>query len=286
MRRFLALLLAVPILLAFVYPPPSTETGVGGFLFACKFDHRLQADPIVAPGQVSAHMHDFFGNVSTTGDSTYASMTAAYPARCDLKDDTAGYWAPSLQRSDGTFVTPIRLTMYYRNRPYGYGSTTPFPPDFRMIAGGSNEGFAYPVTWWNCQGESDESLATRRTFIPNCGPTGQLEAHVYFPNCWDGEHTDSPDHRSHVAYAREPTTGVITNLSNTAICPAEYPVKLPQIDFRVLYPAGGSSDYTFSDGTDLMHADFWNTWQQPALERVVSVCLQASRNCGPLIAIP
>jgi hypothetical protein len=29
-----------------------------------------------------------------------------------------------------------------------------------------------------------------------------------------------------------------------------------------------------------MHADFWNTWRQPALARLVNECLRAGVDCG------
>jgi hypothetical protein len=29
-----------------------------------------------------------------------------------------------------------------------------------------------------------------------------LQLDVIFPDCWDGRHLDSPDHKSHMAYSR------------------------------------------------------------------------------------
>ncbi|HYG72789.1 MAG TPA: DUF1996 domain-containing protein [Actinomycetota bacterium] len=227
-------------------------------------------------GTLSAHVHDFFGNRSTASDSTYASMTAA-GTTCTRAADTAGYWVPTLVAPDGTHVKPAELTVYYRNRPAGYGTVMPFPADFRMIAGNPTVASS-PVAYWTCENESDTSLATRKTHIPNCG-TSRIVTHVFFPTCWDGVHVDVADHRSHMVYAANAQSGAITNISNVAVCPPSHPVKLPQIDLRVAYPVRDGTGYRFADGQLLPHADFWNTWQQGALVTLVHDCLHLGQSC-------
>ena len=258
------------------YPPPSTESSFGRFRVECLFSHRAQVDPIVKPGPkgtLSAHMHDFLGNTSTDSDSTYGSMLAA-GTTCGLSTDTAGYWVPSLVGPDGAFVEPDRMIIYYRNRPIDYGTTTPFPPDFRMIAGGIG---TYPHAYWTCEGQSDSSLETRAQTPPDCG-TARLKLHVYFPSCWDGVNIDSTNHRSHVAYAFDESDGTSTDISDD-MCPASHPVKIPQVHLRVIFPVSNGPQYRLSDGTLAPHADFWNTWNQAELERQVRDCLHAGVNC-------
>jgi hypothetical protein len=249
------------------------EDELGSFRVECEFSHRAQVDPIVAPGTQSAHVHDFFGNDSTSATSTYDSMRAG-DTTCSALGDLAGYWAPTLLSPSGTRVMPERSIFYYRNRPVGYRTTTLFPRDFRMIAGGADK---FPHTYWTCDGESDTSYEFRRTAPPNCNGR-KLKAHVFFPSCWDGVRLDSPDHRSHVAYGRDDDGRVEGTDPDT--CPATHPVKLPQLDFRVLYPITDGRNYRFSDGTALMHADFWNTWTQSELQRWVRDCLWAGESCG------
>ena len=62
-----------------------------------------------------------------------------------------------------------------------------------------------------------------------CGDIG-LRLSVVFPDCWDGENVDSPDHRAHVAY------------SDRAGCPDSHPVPIPLlelvIDYGVVDPDG------------------------------------------------
>lgn len=80
--------------------PPASANGTSGeFIVNCFYNgvsHR--ADPIISPGVISAHRHDFFGNATVTKDSTIASMEAATPSQTACQDthDTAGYWIPTL----------------------------------------------------------------------------------------------------------------------------------------------------------------------------------------------
>jgi Domain of unknown function (DUF1996) len=258
-----------------VLPPPGTgPSEYGSFRIECEFTHRAQVDPVVAPGHTSAHMHDFFGNISTNANSTYASMLAG-ATNCTNARDKAGYWAPTLYKN-GLPVRPDRAIFYYRNRPVEYSKTVPFPKNFRMIAGGVG---TFPNTYWTCDGESDTGFQSRRNFIPNCGSGGQIKLHVFFPSCWDGLRLDSPDHRSHVAYGLDDDIGQPEG-TDPDLCPASHPVKLPQLDFRIQYDLSNGTGARFSDGTVLAHADFWNTWVQSELEAWVAKCLgRIGRSC-------
>jgi len=242
---------------------PSAEAK-GLFIVNCPFSHRKQVDPIVKPGPpgtLSGHMHDFMGNRSIDSNSTYASANGA-ATTCALSGDRAGYWTPSLVSPSGSFVAVRRALVYYRNTPAQYGTTTAFPPDFRMIAGGV--GVGPPNAGWSCEQDAENMQATP----VNCG-SGLMVLHVRFPSCWDGRNTDSPDHRSHVKYA------------SGSACPSSHPVKVPEIFLHVRFAPGASGPaYKLSDGTVSPHADFWNTWQQASLVQKINECLRVGKNCG------
>ena len=235
----------------------------------CDASHRAPDDPIVFPGQPgAAHMHEFFGNTSTKARSTYRSMRGK-PTTCDFPGDTAAYWAPSMYDSDGQLIPARRMSVYYRDRPQESRDVTPFPRNFRMIAGSPQ-----PDVWgFNCDG-----TALSRTALIDC--SGESAGHTYvratviFPNCGklDGDGKivkDSADHRRHVVYP----------ISASAGCPASHPIQLPHVKFNVRYDvsdciAAGcrlSSDMgapCARNGCSL-HADFWNTWNQKALVNLV-----------------
>ena len=96
-----------------------------------------------------------------------------------------------------------------------------------------------------------------------------LQLRVNFPDCWDGKHLDSPDHRSHVAYSRN------------YVCPASHPVKVPLIRLTVRYPiTSGRGVYLASGGQFSGHADFFNAWNEAFLTRLVDVCFH-DKPCNP-----
>jgi uncharacterized protein DUF1996 len=241
----------------------------GTFVIRCDPSHVAFVDPIVAPGvEPTAHEHQFFGNKTTNKNSTYATMTAAYPSpgsTCKDKKDTAGYWEPTLYRPNGTRVAPLFSFAYYKSQD---GPVTPFPADFRMIAGGvGHEQPGEANIEWGCFNTGGDTS----TEIPLCTGSGNyLKVNLKFPTCWDGVNTDSADHRSHVHY------------KVAGSCPASHPVRVPLVNFFIRYPANeGGPGYYLSDGTILPHADFWNTWQQARFEALVADCLNNNpRNCG------
>lgn len=262
MRRVVAL---VALASAMVMMPSVAEAR---FQVVCFLSHRLHDDPIVFPGQPDlSHLHDFFANITTNAFSTYQDMVAG-GTNCRLSDDTAGYWTPSLLMN-GVPVGITRINVYYQE---GTGitpaSVQPFPADFRMIAGGDTTKTKPQVVSYSCGG------GTPRTTVPgNCG-TKPVRAHIHFPNCWvGGGVTDSVDHRSHMA------------VSKSAGCPASHPVPLPKLVFQIVYATTNATGATLSSGAaTTLHADFWNTWNQPALDALVATCINPGGDCGELIS--
>src|SRR5690606_1069321 len=99
--------------------------------------------------------------------------------------------------------------------------------------------------------------------------TTPLALRVTFPDCWDGEHLDSDDHRSHMA------------LSQGGRCPGSHPVAVPQLVLDIHYPVSGDAVVALASGSPYSaHADFFNGWDQAALEREVAACINRSLICG------
>ena len=271
MKRRLFVLPFIILLAACIKPLPNGQGDpeYGSVRVECDLSHRAQVDPIVFPGQnpaIQGHMHDFFGNISTNANSTYTSMLAGN-SNCSDSRDKAGYWAPTLYKN-GQPVPVETSIFYYRNRPVEYSQVVAFPPNFKMIAGGAN---GFPNVYWTCDGESDTGFGSRRNFVPNC-PGSQIKLHIFFPSCWDGVRLDSANHRNHVAYGLDDDNNQPEG-TDPDLCPASHPVKIPHLDFRVQYDLSDGRGAIFSDGTVLAHADFWNTWQQSALQGWINECL-------------
>jgi len=239
-------------------PPGEDRLALDRFLFTCEFSHRAKDDPIVHPGHAGmAHSHDFFGNRSTSSDSTYESLRAA-DTTCDLDADTAAYWVPTLYKN-GKALEPDKALIYYRTR-YDPESVKAFPPNLRMIAGDARATSpqSTQVTVWKCLiGIQDMYKEPPR----ECPEGTRLALHVSFPNCWDGQHLDSRNHQSHMTYSRR-------------ACPSTHPVRTPTIDLKIIYPTSRGAGIAFSSGSRYTaHADFINSWKQRALVTLVRRCI-------------
>jgi hypothetical protein len=242
---------------------------IPGFEVFCFYSHSAYDDPIVDPGMpgMAMHLHDFEGNTSTNANSTTASLESS-DTNCELKADTAAYWTPTLY-SHGHAVHPDRLHSYYRwgNVP-DVADIKPMPAGLKIIAGDpmASSAQSTSVIGWNCgvQGQTlyDHPISCR---------TGQkVVLHVFFPNCWDGVHLDSADHRSHMAYSR------------FGRCPADHPVIVPRLSEDFGYPILDGTGITLASGSYFTaHADFWNTWQQSTMVRLTRDCINRGRQCGP-----
>jgi hypothetical protein len=238
------------------------------FITTCRFSHENTDDPIVFPGLPGkSHDHTFFGNNTTNAFSTLGSLLSG-TSSCRRPGDTAAYWVPTLVSAQATPIQPVAATIYYRRR--SLGPVTAFPPGLRMIAGNSKATTpqSLQIVRWDCgQGGGVQPSAT----IPTCPDARQnaLRVHITFPSCWDGVNLDSPDHQSHMAY---PMRGR---------CPSDHPVATPQITLISRYAVTGGPGLFLSSGGQLTgHSDFFNAWNQGALQSLVNGCLNALRHCA------
>jgi hypothetical protein len=258
------------------------------FFSNCRFSHVSNDDPIVHPGHPGAsHSHTFFGNTSTDASSTVGRLRRA-ATTCKPATDTAAYWVPTLYQN-GREVRPSKAQLYYVLR--GYDQMHPFPPGLRVVAGDAHatRPQSTRVTFWACGGHAARVVPS--TGVPaRCGVVvtkglmlrkGQtkpsaitwraktnLELHVDFPDCWDGEHLDSADHHSHMAY------------STNYVCPRSHPVKVPLVRLTIRYPIDRGAGVSLASGGRYSgHADFLNAWDQQALTRLVDACFH-DRPCN------
>jgi Domain of unknown function (DUF1996) len=276
------------LMVATVISAPPAHASSPGWITICPPTHSAMNDPIVFPRQPGAsHLHQFFGNRSVTAFSTYRSMLAGHTS-CGTKADRAGYWVPALYE-DGRLVRPrglladgeghTRSVFYYRvdnisDEYLARHPVQPFPRNFRMIAGDAHVKSAAAQKelgseiYWGCSDNSTDKL----TAPPSC-ETGAISLHVGFPNCWSGDVTSR-------GVGRNDTPNVV--YPDDDRCPRRYPHVLPRLIFRVEYPVGTTTGrITLASGPAYtMHADFWNTWRQPALARLVNECLRAGVDCG------
>ena len=228
-----------------------------------------------------AHMHTFYGNTSTDAFSTISSLLASSPSSCGRgmgTSDLSAYWVPSLMKKnpDGTssvVKSDQTAVVYYRRAGGGTGpGVLPFPVGLRMIAGDAHatSDQSLSIVQWNCGGGGQES-----PHMYQCpgGASASIHASLVFPSCWDGVHIDSPDHKSHMAYA-----------AADGSCPADHPVSLPEVTFELEYPgiAGGPAYYLSSGGIYSLHGDFVAAWDNQVQNALVTSCLNIPHECGDM----
>jgi hypothetical protein len=248
----------------------------GSMQVVCRSSHTNKDDPIVYPGERgAAHQHDFFGNTSTNAFSTRKKLRGK-PTTCSRPGDRAAYWTPTLLKR-GHRIVPDRVIAYYRtSRIRNIKSIRPFPKGLKMIAGSALGTKADPQPTrfvnWNC-GDGVEGTAG----MPRRCQTKPLRLRIEFPNCWNGRTLDSPDHKSHMAYA---------GVGGVRGCPRSHPVAVPALSLNFRWKIDGPLRRVklSSGGKYSGHADFWNTWNQTVLRRLVRRCLNAGRVCNSSIS--
>lgn len=274
-RASVASALAVGMFLGVVAAPGSASAAAGSGVFSitdCRDAGVRRADPIVAPGHPrGSHLHQFVANVATRANSTYNEMISA-DTSCKLSADTSAYWVPALLDRRGRAVELRSANAYYRASATRAGTIVAFPQDLRIVAGAPNVRTGTDkVVGWSC-----DDASPYRARVPNCEqrPGRYVKAHIVFPSCWDGVHLDSPDHRSHMAYP------------DGARCPASHPVPVPRLSMHFTWNVENGRGHSLSSDEMLgtrrgrsLHSDFWNTWNQEALEDLVEACLDAGKSC-------
>ena len=238
----------------------------------CGTMKELPDDPIVFPGQPGAsHMHTFLSNVTTNANSTLASLNAG-TTTCKAPGDKSGYWMPTLYNGSQVVEPVGPQVIYYKTGVNDYTSVRPFPPGLRFLVGSpaatatqfrNDPGF---VAGWEC-GDTYGNV----DFPPSC-PTGadvQLNIRYQAPSCWNGLYLDTPDHKSHMAY---PINGV---------CPADHPVALPMIEFKMAFPVHGDmSQVHLSSGRGFsFHYDFFNAWDPATQAALLTHCVVGGLQC-------
>ena len=246
---------------------------VAEFNASCTVSHAKADDPIVLPGLPGgSHMHSFLGNDSTDAFTTTDTLLKNAGSSCKPLEDRSAYWIPSLYEG-GKVVEPHGVTVYYGSRLPDTTRTVPFPQGFRMIVGDAKRQVATPKDapgqFW-CAGAGGEVGRSADGNWPVCAKTAELTFQLTFPDCWDGKHLDSPDHKSHVGPA-----------DGTGKCSGKFPVAIPSLSFVIGYPTSGTTaGFKLSSGNaSSMHGDAFFAWDDAALGHRVKDCIVQKAKC-------
>ena len=211
-------------------------------------------DPLVNPGVIpSPHLHQIVGGNSFNASmdpATHDLPAASTCTSCTFSEDFSNYWTSVLyfRARNGTFkrVPQIQsegltgnggITVYYIPSTNASLSITAFQPGFRMLVGDPSLEVPGPTrkVCHRCMPTSGDNRNINCSppdaqTLPNEFCVGGIRSVITFPTCWDGKNLDSPDHRSHIAYA---DGSGATDAGPTGRCPASHPVTIPQVMYEV-----------------------------------------------------
>ncbi|KAK5170882.1 uncharacterized protein LTR77_004026 [Saxophila tyrrhenica] len=257
-----------------------------------------RADPILAPGVLSQHVHQIFGSDGFAPGVTYESLQKSSCTNVGASNgdsnmaDKSIYWHPALYAEASDNSGYIRIpTMghkfYYKDVGSDMdklASPFEFPHGFRMLAGNpfmrvaASDLQQQNVTQWMCHDSSGSNQGTDGGFpdgVTDCDAYPGFNGAIHFPHCWNGDDFNPADPAAHMSY---PEGDV-----QSGPCPKSHPTRLPHIfvenQFDVHGMAGKFKTDTFTlamgDPTGYgWHYDFFNGWDDGAIPELFKTCPQ------------
>jgi hypothetical protein len=256
-------------------PRPRRGASRGTFTSNCGRNenlHQNNANLVIAPGQENGahHLHDLVGNLEANGLSSDEDL-AASGTTCTNGDQSTYDWpvlrvrgegddpnaaAVEDQNNIGETILPTRVRLQWRGNPTT--RVVAQPRFMRMITGDAKSitnGLGNTRPSWTCTGFTDRITNQ----YPLCPEGSQLVSIKDFPSCWDGQNTDSANHRDHLQFP-DPESGA---------CP-EGTQATPQLRMTLVYDVPSEPLAFALDG-------FHTEAHDPASDHAVSIQLMSER---------
>ena len=276
-----------------VQRPQQQQGGSNGkFVTKCGTNENGKFNPdnvIVAPGVSNGahHMHDYVGNQANDAFASDDDLANGQTS-CQTQGDKSTYYWPVLRlqngqnendaqadgggkdKNVGEIQTPSQVTLNFVGNPVS--KVTAMPKFLRIITGDAKaftNGDANANASWSCTGFENRQLKDK---YPICPEGSQVVRSFKFQSCWDGQNTDSANHRTHVAFA-----------DGNGNCGNGFKA-IPQLVQRIVYdvpPGPGFAVDSFPEQlhkpiTD--HGDFINVFDENLMNKVVN-CINNGQKC-------
>ncbi|MFF4236981.1 DUF1996 domain-containing protein [Actinomadura geliboluensis] len=276
-------------------PRRTRQASTGVFSSNCGVNegqaHSNPDNVLAAPGVVNGahHIHDYVGNLDTNAFSTDETFAAA-GTTCTNGDKSAYFW-PVIRLRDGkdtsdraeqstadgnvgSIVTPSSVKLQFLGNPRA--KVTAAPPFIRIATGDAKavtNGLKNAHASWTCSGFENRAFTDK---YPLCPRGSKVERVLNFPGCWDGQNTDSANHRDHVAFAD----------ARTGACPQGFKA-IPQLRMTLAYdvpakPLAFALDSFPESGHDPVtdHGDFINVMGEGLMRQAVNAINKGARTTG------
>lgn len=185
--------------------------------------------------------------------------------------------------NNNTYEAMLPMTrIYYFQR--NETATQPWPQGMRVVSGDAMYRNEKSLKSFGIEMHCDSLPATPRTLpqgdkYPMCKG---VTLNIHFPSCgWANKSLDSPDHFSHLAWARDENGNLDARGKR---CPASHPVHYPAIMLNSVYYfddvdgkrwRAGRNNWIMSNGDltgQTFHADFVNGWKAETIQGMTSQC--------------
>ncbi|MDC0435086.1 DUF1996 domain-containing protein, partial [bacterium] len=251
---------------------PPVEQGLHGTRLYCNASHLNYDDPVVFPGAPGmAHLHLYWGNTGANAHSTRESLANSGLASCEGgRSNQSAYWAPAIFNAAGEVVLPESIFVYYKS----FGNEATFdrstiqavPNGLQMLA---NQQVLHSGAY---------------NFRVSADGNNGLDLRINFPMCLQVNQDWNPvlssaDNISHLAYGY-PGDG------NANECPSSHPYRIPQLTYIIRYadiPFTSewqlSSDRSSATRGQSLHADYFASWDEETMNRIVQCNIESRREC-------
>jgi len=295
-------------------PTPAGD-GAAAFRMFCTAGQLLRDHPLVSPGQPGvSHLHQCFGNSGTHASSNYQSLRASGGTTCGQSStpfNRSADWFPAMLDGVGHVVKPDYIKLYYKRnsvsdpmcRPLSsqyqsLGQCVDLPNGIRYVFGYNMKTMSLPTIGgftYSCVDSEDGSVSRgsatgnyanlAQVAAAGCPVGAQVVIAANSPSCWDGLSLDTPDHRSHMAYATGPWyAGQLFNA-----CTADHPYPIPNMEVLIYFTVDSnfakwhlSSDEMVpgAAGGSTFHMDYWEAWSPTVKATWQQYCINGHLSCS------
>ncbi|WP_235978502.1 MULTISPECIES: DUF1996 domain-containing protein [Streptomyces] len=274
-------------------PEAQGNASTGTFTTSCGVNEngKFNSDNVIAaPGVANGahHMHDYVGNQDTNAFSSDESL-AAGETSCENQEDQSTYYWPVLRdltagdEADvnepgggqdgnvGKIIQPAEVTLEFQGSPQG--EVVEMPRFLRIITGDAKSftnGDANANASWSCTGFEDRQLADK---YPLCPSGSQVVRTFTFQSCWDGQNTDSANHRTHMDFENE-----------QGGCDNGF-VAVPKLVQRIVYDVPEGPNFAVDSFPEQLHkpitdhGDFINVMSEGLMAEAVN-CINSGEDCN------